>query len=202
MLIYFPGVDALIPDFNLNGVLPPFVGSTPGAPMALSSPYQCSPLEFVERFSTTDHRKTLLRGFFAFRAALRAHGFQTGFQWVDGSFTENVEALGRDPQDIDIVTLSYRPVPYVSDSIAWTAFVTAQRMGGIFDRAQNKVTFGCDTSFLDLHIAPHLIARQAAYWNGLFSHRRDTFQWKGLVTIALHSDDTDAIAALQDDVDE
>jgi hypothetical protein len=188
----------LIPDFNLNGVLPPFVGSTPGAQAALSSPYQCSPVQVVERFSTSDHRRMLLRGFFRFRDALRAQGIQLGFQWVDGSFTENVEALGRDPEDIDVLTLSYRPDHFVGDAAAWAALVNAQRDGGIFDRTLNKDSYDCDTVFLDLHIPAHLVARQAAYWNGLFSHRRDTFQWKGMLAVPLHIDDADAIAALED----
>ncbi|WP_338465942.1 hypothetical protein RXV95_10205 [Novosphingobium sp. ZN18A2] len=192
----------MIPGFNLNGVLPPFVGSTPGAPMAHSSPYECTPIEMVQRFSTTDHRKSLLRGFFRFRAALRAQGFGLGFQWVDGSFTEDVEAFGRDPGDIDVLTLSYRPDPYVADFAAWNAFVAGQRNGGIFDRNLNRTNFDCDTFFVDLHIPSHLVARQAAYWNGLFSHRRNSFQWKGMLAIALHIDDTDAIAALEGEGDE
>lgn len=192
----------MIPNFNLNGVLPPFVGSEPGEQLALSSPYECSPLEIVERFSNTDRRRSLLLGFFKFREALRANGLQFGFQWVDGSFTENVEAAGREPSDIDVLTLSYRPEPYVSDSAAWANFVEVQGAGGIFDRASNKAQFGCDTLFLDLHIPPHLVARQSAYWNGLFSHRRNTFQWKGLLTVPLHCDDADAISALQGGRDE
>ncbi len=195
------GERALIPDFNLNGVLPPFVGSTPGAQMALSSPYQCTPLELVERFSTSNHRKALLRGFFKFREALRANGLEAGFQWVNGSFTENVEALGRDPKDIDVVTLSYRPTAH-AEKTAWNEFVQNQSTGGIFDRALNRASFTCDASFIDLHIAPHLVARQAAYWNGLFSHRRGTFQWKGMLAIALHIEDAEAIAALGDGGDE
>lgn len=196
------GERALIPDFNLNGVLPPFVGSTPGAQMALSSPYQCSPAELVERFSTSDQRKTLLRGFFGFRKALRANGLEAGFQWVDGSFTENVEALGRDPRDIDVVTLSYRPKAYVADAAAWATFVDDQSKGGIFDRELNRASFACDASFIDLHTLPHLVARQAAYWNGLFSHRRGSFQWKGMLAIPLHIDDADALVALKGEDDE
>lgn len=186
----------MIPDFNLNGVLPPFVGSTPGGQAALSSPYQCSPIEMVTRFSTTGHRRALLHGFFRFREALRAKNIEYGFQWVDGSFTENIEAQGREPRDIDVVTLSYRPLGLATDVAAWTAFVVAQQTGGIFDRTLNRNTFDCDTSFVDLHAAPHLIARQAAYWNGLFSHRRNTFQWKGMLAVPLHADDLPAIAAL------
>ena len=122
-----------------------------------------------------------------------------GFQWVDGSFTEDVEAQGKTPADIDVLTLSYRPAHLATDNLAWAAFVTAQRSGGIFDRALNRDSFDCDTIFLDLHIPPHLVARQAAYWNALFSHRRDTFQWKGMLALPLHVDDAEAIEALGGD---
>lgn len=185
----------MIPNFNLNGVLPPFVGSTPGGHPAQSSPYDCSALEMVERFSTTDHRKNLLRGLFQFRQSLRQEGFQFGFQWIDGSFTEDVEATGRDPGDVDVLTLAYRPAAIANDN-DWRDFIAARRNGGILDRQSNKQNFACDTVFLDLHAPPHLVARQAAYWNGLFSHRRSTYQWKGMIALALHADDADAIAAL------
>lgn len=187
----------MIPAFNLNGVLPPFVGATPGAQIALSSPYECAPEEVVQRFSTSEHRKGLLRGLFRFRAALRSYGFEIGFQWLDGSFTEDVESRGRNPADIDVLTLSYRPDPLVADAEAWSKFVQTHQSGGIFDRKLNRVSYDCDTVFLDLHTAPHIVARQAAYWNGLFSHRRDTFQWKGMLALPLHVDDRAAIAALE-----
>lgn len=187
---------ALIPDFNLDGVLPPFIGSTPGGQIAQASPFECTPLEIVERFSTTPHRVKLLEGFFAFRAALRAKGIDCGFQWLDGSFTENVEANGRDPNDIDVVTLLYRPHG-LEEPRTWQAVFNAEKTGGIFDRALNKAAFTCDTFFIDLNIPPHLIARQSAYWIGLFSHRRDTFQWKGMLTVPLATDDSDAIARLR-----
>lgn len=116
---------ALIPDFNLNGVLPPFVGNTPGAQMALSSPYQCTPLELVERFSTSDHRKTLLRGFFKFREALRANGLEAGFQWVNGSFTENVEALPEDATNFEHYARSFNMQTALKTAIDMYRFVRA-----------------------------------------------------------------------------
>lgn len=192
----------MIPEYNLNGVLPPFVGQTPGGPLPLSSPYQCSPLDIVERFSSTEKRTALLRGLFRFREALRQHGLSHGFQWLDGSFTEDVEALGREPRDIDVVTLAYRPQGLIDNEADWADFVNQQRAGGIFDRAANRRNFDCDASFVDLHTLPHIVARHAAYWSGLFSHRRLTFEWKGMLALPLHIDDAEAIAALEGDGDE
>ena len=190
------GERVLIPQFNLNGVLPPFIGATPGAQMAFSSPYSCTSVELVERFSTSAHRRNLLDGFFQFRASLRESGIVSGFQWLDGSFTEDVESDGREPNDIDVVTLAYRPDGLALNSQEWTEFVRDQSTGGIFDRVRNRERFTCDTFFVDLNTLPHVVARQAAYWTALFSHQRNTFQWKGMVALPLHIDDTDAIAAL------
>lgn len=189
----------LIPSFNLNGVLPPFIGETPGGQLPLSSPYECSAAEVVERFSISDHRRALLQGLFEFRAELRQYGFVAGFQWLDGSFTEDVESVGRQPNDIDVVTLAYRPHGLEADLKAWGGFVAEQGAGGIFDRDRNRENFSCDTFFIDLNAPPHVVARQAAYWNALFSHRRDTFQWKGMLALPLHIDDAGALAALHGD---
>ena len=50
-----------------------------------------------------------MAGFLDFRALLHSLGINTGFQWLDGSFMENVELLEqRAPKDIDVVTLSYQ----------------------------------------------------------------------------------------------
>jgi hypothetical protein len=41
---------------------------------------------------------------------LHAAGIIDGFQWLDGSFLENIESLeSRSPRDIDVVTFYYLP---------------------------------------------------------------------------------------------
>nr|WP_189619327.1 hypothetical protein [Novosphingobium colocasiae] len=164
--------------------------------MAWSSPYNCTAIELVQRFSTSSHRRRLLQGLFQFRSQLREKGIVSGFQWLDGSFTEDVEADGRQPNDIDVVTLAYRPESLALNLQGWRDFVHEQGNGGIFDRTRNREEFTCDTFFVDLNSVPYLVARQAAYWSGLFSHRRETFQWKGMLALPLHEDDTEAIVAL------
>jgi hypothetical protein len=184
----------LIPDFNAGGVLPPFLGAEPGGPAAFSSPYTCDPLELVNKLSTTPHRGRLLLGLFRFREALRAEGITSGLQWVDGSFTEDVEKKGREPGDIDVVTVFERPAAVAADP-AWDAFVAA-RAGGIFNRAGNKATYKCDTLWIDLGVKPRVLVGRATYWYGLFSHQRLTFQWKGMLSLDLSLDDTPAIDEL------
>jgi hypothetical protein len=136
-----------------------------------------------------------LRGLFGFRAALRAEGFAAGFQWIDGSFVENCEAFrGRDPSDIDIVSLLRRPAGAVDDA-AWAGFVN-RNISTIFDPAWSKATFLCDSYFIDLDCDPASVAEQSAYWIGLFSHQRDTFRWKGMVRLEFDSTDDGGALAL------
>ncbi|MFC6621325.1 DUF6932 family protein [Novosphingobium panipatense] len=187
----------MIPAFGLGEVLPPFVGTdVTGGQLLPRSPYPATVRGLVDRFCTSLERAVILRGLFQFRAALRAEGFEQGFQWIDGSFVENCEAFrGRPPGDVDIVSLLRRPPPVAQDA-AWVDFATA-RIGTIFNPDWTKQTFHCDSYFIDLDIDPISVAEQAAYWIGLFSHQRDTFRWKGMVRIEFSDgDDAEALALI------
>ena len=81
----------MIPNFNHSHVLPPFVGDTP-TQVALTSPYATTSSELVARLGSTSQRCVLLQGLFAYRQALRDLGFADGFQWLAGSFVEDVES--------------------------------------------------------------------------------------------------------------
>src|SRR5580765_8823208 len=99
----------VIPTFNHSGVLPPFLGPDPAGSSAAMSPYRVSIDSFVATYATTPERNTILQGFLRFRHDLRAIGI-TGWQWLDGSFLENIEALeSRAPHDLDVVTFFVRP---------------------------------------------------------------------------------------------
>lgn len=185
----------MIPSFNSGGVLPPYIGSTPAGTSANSSPYECSASEFVNHFNTSPERFKILSGFLQFRQDLLNNGIVSGFQWIDGSFTENVESKGRPPNDIDLVTFLHRPKK-VWDELQWNHFVK-QHQNGIFNQTLNKKTYKCDTFFVDMDIQPDSIVKQTAYWMGLFSHQRTTFQWKGMLSINLESDDNIAMEVLK-----
>jgi len=184
----------LIPAFNIGGVLPPFLGPDPAGHFADASPYECTAEELVDRFLTSGHRGHLLLGLMNFRAALRAAGVIYAMQWIDGSFTEDVESRGAVPGDVDVVTFLYRPQAVSSDA-DWVQFVNANQ-NGFLNRAANKVAYHCDAMFVDMNVPPHLIVGQAAYWNGLFSHQRRTFQWKGMLSVPLGAEDNAAVAKL------
>ncbi|HVY06857.1 MAG TPA: hypothetical protein VHB46_12855 [Burkholderiales bacterium] len=182
----------MIPPFNISGVLPPFVGSTPAASPSNMCPYTVTMLELVRRFCTTPERAKLLRGLIGFREALAAAGIVTGYQWIDGSFCEEVERLeSRPPGDIDVVTTFARPASHKSDA-AWQAFFSANP--NLFDIALIKATWGCHAFFLDADYPLGYTIKQVTYWFGLFTHQRNTFLWKGLVQVNLASDDAAALA--------
>lgn len=93
----------MIPDFDHNNVLPPYIGNATN-PNNMS-PYPCDIMEFCQHFATSPARIAILKGYVRFRLSCVANGI-TGHQWIDGSFVENIEVSeSRDPHDMDVVTL-------------------------------------------------------------------------------------------------
>jgi hypothetical protein len=79
----------------------------------------------VRPLGTTPARLTILDGFLQFRQRLRAAGLAVGFQWLNGSFLQDVERFeGRDPGDLDVVTFYWTDDPtlnggWLSPSRSW-----------------------------------------------------------------------------------
>lgn len=179
----------MIPNHNQAGVLPPFLpGSSPHEANAMA-PYRVSLLEIAKKFATSGERTKILRGLIAYRDELRRVGICSGFQWIDGSFVEDCERVrGRSPQDIDLITFSYRPEAY-SDDDQWRELIYSRH--DLFHPECSKKSFSCDAYFVDLAINPILIVTHTRYWFGLFSHQRDTSQWKGMLEIPITPNDID-----------
>lgn len=175
----------MIPSFGLGDVLPPYVGSDVTGELQLPrSPYPATVLELVDTFCTSSERAEILRGFIAYRGALRGIGFTSGLQWVDGSFVENCERVrGRAPSDIDVVSLLRRPANVIQD-VLWEAFVQAHGPT-LFNSGWTKNNHRCDAYYIDLDADPTVMALTTAYWIGLFSHQRTSMRWKGLVQVEL-----------------
>jgi len=88
-----------IPDFDHNNVLPPHLSNP--ASRADLSPYPCTVEELCHKFSTSKRRIRILKNLIAFRERMTQFGIVNGFQWLDGSFLENVEvSQGREHQEI------------------------------------------------------------------------------------------------------
>lgn len=128
----------------------------------------------------------MLQGFLAHRAALNSLDFVDGFQWCAGSFVED-----KIPNDLDVVTFFHRP----ADSATQAQFgALAQQNRELFDPRLTKQKYHCDAYFVDFILPPEQLTARTHYWFGLFSHRRVTAEWKGLVQVTLHSPDDDNAA--------
>jgi len=62
----------------------------------------------------------------------------------------------------------------------------------LFNPMMAKAKYKCDAYYIDLNKTSHLLVQDASYFNGLFSHQRDTGVWKGMLRIDLISDDPTA----------
>lgn len=173
-----------IPDFNIDGVLPPYVGSGPTDPANIS-PYPASSEEVVTAFGSSEGRRRILRGWLRHRTALRALGFDQGFQWLDGSFVEDKE-----PRDLDVVSFVHYPPGVSPEQVSGTM----REHRNVFSPAGAKLAYGLDAYFVSLDANPEAIVTLTRYWSGLFSHRRDDFLWKGMVQVRLEDVDGDAAA--------
>jgi hypothetical protein len=152
------------------------------------SPYAVSAVEVASTLGTSVSRRTILtRWLDHHRSALRALGFQRGFQWLDGSFVEDKE-----PNDLDVVTFVFRPPTALQNAI-FAALVSAN--GQVFDPQQVRAHYMLDAFFVDLNASPENIVSVSRYWFGLFSHRRADELWKGMLQVRLENALDDSIAA-------
>jgi hypothetical protein len=182
----------LIPKYEESGVLPPFIGESP-AYSAAQAPYKVSLNEFVTHFATSEERIAILRGFLGYRTKFKALGMINGFQWIDGSFVENVEKnRGRAPNDIDLVSFAHKPIGLNRADVL--GFMNTNK--DIFSPIKAKETYKCDAYFVDLDLPTKAIVSKTKYWFGLFSHQRDTSLWKGMLEIDLIDDENAALELL------
>lgn len=179
-----------IPKWNAQGVLPPIDPINPTS--SERSPYVVSLTDLALHFGTTKGRQEILMGLLEFRSAIYAAGIRDGFQWVDGSFLEDIETIERrDPADIDVVTFYHLPKGETQQSLA-------SAHSALFNHANTKKSYLVDAYFVTLNDNPPAsLVESSAYWYSLWSHRRSG-QWKGYLQIDLSSgDDTLAKTELQ-----
>ena len=178
-----------IPAWTAQGVLPPIGVESPTS--GSRSPYRVSLLDFVVRFGNTAARRTLLRGLLEYRAALHALDLVGGFQWLDGSFLEDIETVERrEPRDIDLVTFFRSPEGRSQTSLE-------EASAELFDPQAVGRRYGVHAFFVQLNgVDPELVVEQCTYWNSLWSHRRNG-QWKGYLQVDLApAGDREAMANL------
>lgn len=132
----------------------------------------------------------ILRGLLAYRAALGGLGITVGFQWLNGSFMQEVETTeDRPPNDIDVVT-------YIAIPEGATQASLMEQAPYLFRSKLSKPIYRVDAyvlPFLNRQVSGKQIER-VTYWYSMWSHTRETNTWKGFVLTALSPDD-DAVAS-------
>ena len=155
------------------------------------SPFQAATFHLVERFATTPERVQLLHDLLDYRSALYAVGITEGYQWIDGSFVENVEARPRPgkeprPYDIDVVTF-FTPLGYEPPELV-----------ELFQPLLTRERYNIDAYFITLGVPldDHLV-ESITYWYGMWSTRRIDHTPKGFVRVDLNPEhDQEAREAL------
>ncbi len=146
------------------------------------SPYRVALDALVQRYATSEKRQKILGGFLCYRAELHAIGLVRGFQWLDGSFLEQVEVLeNRPPNDMDVVTFSYMPTDESQETLL-------SKNSRLFNPRTSKTDYWVDgyVTFLGPDELESLVERMT-YWYSLWSHRRNQ-AWKGFLQIDLAPD--------------
>lgn len=167
----------MIPAFDHNHVLPPHLGDPRSRGQI--SPYLTTPVELVERFATTDQRIKLLTGLFSFRVKISELGLTDGFQWLDGSFVEHIEAQEqRAPNDIDMVT-------FLRSVSADAAQAVSRDFPQFLDRKALRAQYYLDHYTVELgHGGMDAALQSVTYWTQLFGHTRNGV-WKGMLALPL-----------------
>ena len=171
----------IIPEWDSRGVLPPiYPGVSNTSP--LRSPFSVSLLDLVLRFATTEERCKILCGFLNYRKELHSIGLDTGFQWINGSFVEDIETLQeRPPHDIDVVTFFEVPTGESQANIV-------AKCPELFDLHSVKQKYLTDSRFVSLTTVvgtEKRLVERSTYWYSVWAHQKSTFLWKGFLQIDL-----------------
>lgn len=169
--------------WNIHGVIPPV--SDLDETSLERSPYEINSRDFVEKFSLSNERIDILKKFLYYRRFLYDLGVTSGFQWVNGSFTENIEVIkNRPPNDIDVVSFITEPENPLPEEF--------------FDQNHIKQKYQVDGYFVDLNDSPQELIKWTTYWYSMWSHQRNTKIWKGFLQVPLSpQDDLEALNYLE-----
>jgi hypothetical protein len=175
-----------IPDFDHNNVLPPHLGNP--TDRTHLSPYPSSILELCHKFAGSANRIEILKKFVTFRKRMTSSGITYGFQWLDGSFMENIElSEDRSPRDLDVVTF-YGQLSKEDQTrirVDFPEFVNPNLA---------KTTYLLDHYPVDYSFNPGVTVEMTRYWIQLFTHNRNGI-WKGMLRLPLNTPIEDQHAA-------
>jgi hypothetical protein len=183
----------LIPEWNPEGLLPPINEQNPTG--IERSPYKVDLVALVERFAISLDRCIILEGYLSHRSELHGMGMAGGFQWLNGSFSENIELIDqRPPKDIDVVTFTIEGDEFYDDLQPGQL-----RLLGVTREDQSfiKRKFKVDFYVQSLRDAPERLVEMTSYWYSMWAHRRSK-QWKGFLQVDLDPrQDSAALAMLK-----
>ena len=167
-----------IPEWDINKILPPIHPDTPEGfehDLLYRAPYVARLEEFITRFVTTPERGNLMERFLAYRAALHQWDVTEGFQWINGSFVENLEqsSYPRPPRDIDVVTFYYGNDNHAFYRNLMNPDLASQE----FNVDAYGVELGEPLDIPTVTLIGHL--------HSLWSHRRGDRLWKGFIQVDL-----------------
>jgi hypothetical protein len=167
-----------LPLWDGRGILPPIKPGMKGNSPE-RSPYQIALPDLIDRFASSPERIKILSGLLDFRKELHKLGLVSGFQWLDGSFLENIETLeSRPPHDLDVVTFYNLPKGETQHSLL-------SKHTDIFSSVFLKKRFSIDGYFLSLGTPSNAQQiKSILYWYSMWSHRRDGL-WKGFIQVDL-----------------
>lgn len=164
--------------FNLSGVIPPV--RDPNGVDRNRSPYVLSINDFVDLFAYTPERIVILERFLKHRIELYNIGILDGFQWLNGSFTTDIEATEqRPPNDIDVVTFFHLPVGETQSTFF-------PKTNDLLNAEVAKSNYMVDIYPVVLgdKITPYFI-NNITYWYSMWSHRKSDNMWKGFIEVPL-----------------
>ena len=166
--------------WNSEGLIPHELDS-PDLPNR--SPYRISLDRLIRDFGQTQTRRALLADFLAYRASLHQIGIVQGFQWINGSFVENIEQTEvRAPNDIDVVTFFHMPCGYTEESLLYSH-------QAVLDHYAVRLEYSIDAYYVCLDVEDYYATYSYNHWNSFWSQDRYGRR-KGYLEIDL-SDDED-----------
>ncbi|MEO1874542.1 hypothetical protein [Cobetia sp.] len=175
-----------IPAWNAEGLMPPVVEASSPNVQSSRLPYKVDITDLCEYFSTSPKRIEILNKLLDYRKLIHDTGLTTGMQWINGSFTENVEVREeRSPNDIDVVNYVKIPPEIAKDESKAGAILYPLAI-----KPENKTAI--KTNYLvdaysicyGYQALNYEYIEVAAYWYSMWSHTRDGI-WKGFLAIDL-----------------
>ncbi len=176
----------MIPVPKPSGCLPAFL-HTPAGNSNQRAPWLATPQEVVACFGSSKPRLRLIRNWLQHCLDIYNVAPVEGWQWLAGSFVEDDACRGRPPADIDVVLFYTIPNnKQASDDLS--------NRNDLLDRNEVKQKYDLDLFVLEGPSQLAFVVEFSCYYFGLFSHRRNTMEWKGFLKVALDHTGRDAAA--------